>query len=67
MANRTLFQSATHAIFGRDGKRVSTVANEAGGRAFELSNEQKLAQYAVTGCLAQTRTSWRPATIRITG
>lgn len=54
MANRTLFQSAKNAIFGRDGKRVTTVANEAGGRAFELSNEQKLAQYAATGCLSRT-------------
>lgn len=32
----------------------NTVQNEAGGRAYALTNEAALAQYAVTGCLGQT-------------
>ncbi len=45
MADRFLFQSAKH---------PRTVSNEAGGRAFELSDKQQLALYAATGCLSQT-------------
>lgn len=42
MANINLFASK---------RQRATVTNEAGGRAYLLSEEQKLAQYAATGCM----------------
>ncbi len=46
MANRNLFQT--------DVKQRACVRNEAGGRAYQLSHKQQLAQYAATGCLSGT-------------
>jgi 60 kDa SS-A/Ro ribonucleoprotein len=49
MANKNLFPS----IFG-DLTPVATARNEEGGRAFERSPQQALAQLAATGCLNTT-------------
>jgi 60 kDa SS-A/Ro ribonucleoprotein len=49
MANKTLFQSLRGALL----PKTDTV-NEAGGRAYALSPQQALAQYAMTGCLNTT-------------
>ena len=50
MANKTLFQSLRGATLVPKTDSV----NEAGGRAYELSPKQALAQYALTGCLNST-------------
>jgi 60 kDa SS-A/Ro ribonucleoprotein len=49
MANKNLFGSSS-------GQRVPQydAFNDAGGRAYRMSNEQALAQYAATGCLNDT-------------
>lgn len=49
MANRSLFQSLR-------GRRLPAAldVNDAGGRAYPMTPEQALAQYAATGCLNQT-------------
>lgn len=49
MANKTLFKTTR----GRLAPNANT-KNEAGGAAYTLTNEQALAQYAVTGCLNDT-------------
>ena len=49
MANKSLFKR----LRGRLAPAANAV-NEAGGVAYSLSNEQKLAQYASTGCLNGT-------------
>jgi len=49
MANATLFQSLIGALIPKSDAR-----NEAGGRAFQLSPAQALAQLAATGCLNTT-------------
>jgi 60 kDa SS-A/Ro ribonucleoprotein len=50
MANKSIFTSSNR------GKSVSqyTAVNEAGGRAYNTSDEAALAQYVVTGCLNGT-------------
>jgi 60 kDa SS-A/Ro ribonucleoprotein len=49
MANTQLFKSTKGPLLPK-----TTMVNEAGGRAYALSPEQALAQYAVTGCLNTT-------------
>lgn len=49
MANQNLFAS----LFGKL-TRAATTRNEAGGKAYVRSQEQALAQFAVTGCLNGT-------------
>jgi 60 kDa SS-A/Ro ribonucleoprotein len=49
MANRNLFAT----IAGKLAPKTNT-ANEAGGRAYQLTAKQALAQYAATGCLNGT-------------
>jgi 60 kDa SS-A/Ro ribonucleoprotein len=49
MANKTLFQSLVGVLIP-----ATNVINEAGGKAYALSPEQTLAQYAATGCLNGT-------------
>ena len=49
MANKTLFQSLRGALVPK-----TDSVNEAGGRAYELSPKQALAQYALTGYLNST-------------
>jgi 60 kDa SS-A/Ro ribonucleoprotein len=48
MANKKLFNSVSNR------GPVTNTVNQAGGVAYELSNESALAQYVVTGCLNQT-------------
>jgi 60 kDa SS-A/Ro ribonucleoprotein len=48
MANQNLFRSLLGRLF------PATTQNEAGGVAYERSNEQLLAQFAATGCLRDT-------------
>ncbi len=49
MANKSLFQSIVGKLIPR-----TDAANEAGGRAYQLSPKGALAQYAATGCLNGT-------------
>ncbi len=49
MANKNLFQT----VRGMFASKTDTI-NEAGGIAYKLSPEHALAQYAATGCFAQT-------------
>ena len=49
MANATLFKSTRGRLLPK-----AAVRNEAGGTAYEFAPEQKLAQYAATGCLNRT-------------
>ncbi len=49
MANKSLFQSIVGKLIAR-----TDAANEAGGRAYQLSPKGALAQYAATGCLNGT-------------
>lgn len=49
MANKSLFQSIVGKLIPR-----TDAANEAGGRAYQLSAKGALAQYAATGCLNGT-------------
>ncbi len=49
MANKTLFQSVVGKLIPR-----ATVRNEAGGKAYQLTAKQALAQYTATGCLNRT-------------
>jgi 60 kDa SS-A/Ro ribonucleoprotein len=48
MSNKFLFQSASPSV------PVATTRNAAGGKAYELSAEEALAQFAVTGCFNGT-------------
>jgi len=49
MASKSLFSSLRGKLIPR-----AKAKNEAGGAAYELSPEHRLAQYAVTGCLNGT-------------
>lgn len=49
MANKSLFQTRVRKLSPR-----ADAVNEAGGKAYQLSPKQALAQYAATGCLNDT-------------
>jgi 60 kDa SS-A/Ro ribonucleoprotein len=49
MASKTLFQSIRGKLLP-----AAKAINEAGGRAYQMSSKQSLAQYAATGCLNGT-------------
>ena len=49
MANKSMFASVRGKLLP-----AASILNAAGGKAFELSPRQTLAQLAVTGCLNET-------------